>query len=590
MKGTISLLACTIIAAASVSASKQVPQRDTRKPVTPVANAAPAPEGTGTLTGTVVADASGAPVRLAYVVLIGAGTGVLKVTSSDSAGKFSFTKLPADRYTVGASKLPYLGAVAGARRAARPGVPIVLANGAAVTNVAIRLPMSAAISGVVYDERGQPAPGVMVGLQQRKMQNGERVVIPTGFGATTDDRGAYRVYGLAPGEYFVTARPQNSAQFAAGARALTDAEVDAALRGSPLPPPPPGFDPNMSFATVYYPGTVRGDDAQPVLVATGEDRQNIDLRLERVRNGRVEGTVATSDGQPLPQVVVFMSSALGGGISTLRVGPPEGKFSFSAAPGVFTLLARATTGADGPFAFAQVDMTGMDVTGVQMVLQPPLTFAGRLSAKGTATLPSLSGHRIQITPVSRALGSISVATIGPTNATGEFTVSGLVPGRYVIGNAPFFGASTASVVWGLESVAVDGMDVTDLPVTIGPESVPKEVAVVISDRWQELSGRLTDGAGRGISDYTVMLFPVNDAYWVNGSRRIVISQPGTDGKFTIGGPGPSLLPAGDYYLAAVTDVSKDEQYDPAFLQSLVGAAIKVTLRPGEKSTQDLRVR
>jgi hypothetical protein len=432
---------------------------------------------------------------------------------------------------------------------------------------------------------------VFVGLQQRKMQNGERVVIPTGFGATTDDRGAYRVYGLAPGEYFVTARPQNSAQFAAGARPLTDAEVDAALRGAPLPPPPPGWDPNMSFATVYYPGTVRGDDAQPVLVATGEDRQNIDLRLERVRNGRVEGTVVTGDGQPLPQVVVFMSSALGGGgISTLRVGPPEGKFSFSAAPGMFTLLARATSGSDAPFAFAQVNMTGVDVTGVQMVLQPPLTFAGRLSAKGTAALPSLAGHRIQIQPVSRALGSISVATISPTNATGEFTVSGLVPGRYVIGNAPFFGASTASVIWGLESVAIDGKDVTDLPITISPESVPKEVSVVLSDRFQELSGRLTDAEGKGVSDYAVMMFPVNDAYWVSGSRRIVIAQPGTDGRFAIGGPGPALLPAGEYYLAAVTDVSKDEQYDPAFLQSIVPAAITVTLVPGARQMQDLRVR
>src|SRR5687767_14612579 len=91
---TLSLLTCTIVAGASLTASvfalggasadKQVPQRDTRKPVAPVTNAAPAPEGTAGLSGTVVADASGTPVRLAYVVLIGAGTGVLKVTSSRS--------------------------------------------------------------------------------------------------------------------------------------------------------------------------------------------------------------------------------------------------------------------------------------------------------------------------------------------------------------------------------------------------------------------------------------------------------------------------------------------------------------------------
>jgi hypothetical protein len=269
----------------------------------------------------------------------------------------------------------------------------------------------------------------------------------------------------------------------------------------------------------------------------------------------------------------------------------DGKFSFSTpAPGAYTFLARATNGPDGQFAVAQVDTLGMDVTGVQLTLQPPLTFAGRLSAKGTAIMPSLAGHRIQVQPISRALGGIPPATVSTTTAAGEFTVSGIVPGRYIIGNTPFFGATTASVVWGLESVLVDGKDVTDLPVTITTDSVPKEVSVVLSDRWQELSGRLTDAEGKGVSDYTVMVFPVNDAYWVNGSRRIVISQPGTDGKFTIGGPGPAVLPAGDYYLAAVTDVSKDEQYDPAFLQSIVGAAIRITLAPGARQTQDLRVR
>ena len=589
LKLTVSFLACTSVAAA---AEMQVPQRDARKPVVPAANAAPAPEGTATLAGTVVADASGAPVRLAYVVLIGAGTGVLKVTSSDSTGKFSFTKLPADRYTVGASKLPYLGAVAGARRPARPGVPIVLANGASITDVAIRLPMSAAISGTVYDERGQPAPGVNVSLQQRKMQNGERVLVPAGGGVvTTDDRGFYRIHGLSPGEYLVTALPLR--QGVSGARTLTDAEVDAALRGSPLPAQATNVaDQNVAYALVYFPGTTRVNDAQPVLLATGEDRQNIDVRLERVRTARVEGTVVTSDGQPLPPVGVFISTTLGSsplqGTSTVRVGP-DGRFSFSNSPGSYTLVARTLSGSGGQFALAQVELAGVDVP-VQLALRPPLTFPGRLSAKGTAAAPTLSGHLIQLLPLSRALGGTAAPSVSVTSATGEFTVGSVFPGRYVIGNAPLFGASAASVVWGLESVTIDGKDVTDLPVTITTESVPKDLSVVISDRWQELSGRLTDAEGKGVSDYTVLVFPVNDAYWVNASRRIVIAQPGTDGKFTIGGPGPAMLPAGEYYLAAVTDVSKDEQYDPAFLQSIIPAALKITLAPGGRQTQDLRVR
>ncbi len=543
-----------------------------------------APTGTGTLAGEVVADATGAKLRLAHVVLIGATTGVLKVTATDAAGKFSFTNLPVDRYTVGASKLPYLGAVAGARRPVRPGAPIALAEGARIDNVTIRLPMGAAISGVIYDEQGKPTPGVTVSLQQRKVQNGERVLTSVGANATTDDRGAYRVYGLAPGEYLVIAMPlrQN-----ATVRALTDADVDSMLRGGAAPAAFPD-EANMVFAPVYYPGTTRLNDAQPLLIATGDDRQNVDLRLERVRSVRIEGIVANGDGQPLQNANVQFGTTAGSSplqvASSIRVGP-DGRFGMTMGPGSYTLMAR---GGAGLFAFTTVEVSGVDVTGVQLTLQPPLSFAGRLTAAGTTTVPALAGHRIQVRSLSRA--SDGAAQVSATTPTGEFTVTGLVPGRYVIGNAPFFGASTASVTWGLESVMVDGKDVTDLPVTIAPEAMPKEVVVTLGDRWQELSGRVADAAGNGVSDYTVMVFPVNEEYWLSGSRRIVTAQPGTDGRFSLGGPGPALLPAGEYYLAAVTDVSKDEQYDPAFLQSLISSSVRITLAPGEKRTQNLAIR
>jgi hypothetical protein len=36
-------------------------------------------------------------------------------------------------------------------------------------------------------------------------------------------------------------------------------------------------------------------------------------------------------------------------------------------------------------------------------------------------------------------------------------------------------------------------------------------------------------------------------------------------------------------------VSKDEQYDPAFLKSLIPASLKIMLSPGQKMIQDVRV-
>jgi hypothetical protein len=50
------------------------------------------------------------------------------------------------------------------------------------------------------------------------------------------------------------------------------------------------------------------------------------------------------------------------------------------------------------------------------------------------------------------------------------------------------------------------------------------------------------------------------------------------------------LPAGEYYIVAVTDVEQGQWYDPAFLAELVGASARITLGDGEKKTQSLRIK
>jgi hypothetical protein len=138
-------------------------------------------------------------------------------------------------------------------------------------------------------------------------------------------------------------------------------------------------------------------------------------------------------------------------------------------------------------------------------------------------------------------------------------------------------------------VTLDGADVTDRAFDVSAETPPKEIVATLTDQWQEITGRVTNTDGAGISDYTMLVFPVDETYWLHNSRRIVTTQPAGDGRYQLGGPGPALLPAGEYYLAAVTDVSKDEQYDPAFLKALIPAAIRITLGTGDRKTQDVRV-
>lgn len=575
-----------IILVTAVSA--QVPQRDTRS-VTPTSVVPPAPTGTSTVSGVVVAEATDAPIGLAAVVLIGTRTGVLKVTTADREGQFAFTSLPADDYTIGASKLPYLGTVAGARRPARPGSPVVVGDGEHVDTVAIRMPMGAAVSGTLYDEYGAPATGVAVRILQRRMQNGERILLSTPAGpVTTDDRGQYRAHGLPPGEYLIVAGATGTHQPVA-VRRLSDAEVDAVLSGGTGGSTEPE---NTSAAPVYYPGTTRANDAGSVHLAVGEDRQHLDFSLQRVRPVRIEGAVTTTDGSLLPAVTLRLTGASGSSplstAATVNLGP-DGQFSIpNQIPNTYVLVAR-TTRADNPLTgLTTIEVTETDVVGVQVGLRPPLTLTGRVVATGTSRAPSLAGHQLRFEPTSAFLSGTAVPQVSPTSATGEFRITNLHPGRFTLAGTPYLGA-TGGALWGLESVRVDGTDVTDRFLDIHADAPPTEIVVTFTDQWQDISGRVSNTNDEGVSDYTMLVFPVDEQFWLYNSRRVVTAQPNDDGRYQLGGPGPALLPPGEYYLAAVTDVSRDEQYDPAFLQSLIPAALRITLAPGQRVTQHIRV-
>ena len=49
------------------------------------------------------------------------------------------------------------------------------------------------------------------------------------------------------------------------------------------------------------------------------------------------------------------------------------------------------------------------------------------------------------------------------------------------------------------------------------------------------------------------------------------------------------MPAGDYFVTAVSDLEPGEWFDPAVLEQLSRSALTITLTEGEKTSQDLRL-
>jgi large repetitive protein len=563
-----------------------------------VRDRAPAPTGTASITGRVMADTEPArPLRRAVVTLNSADRTTARTAVADDQGRFTIPNLPAGRYLVTASKRGWVTMSYGARASGRPGRSIALADGERVT-ANLQLPRGAVITGVVLDQSGQPLQGAFLRVLRYAyaFNTGERRLVIIGTSSWgPDDRGAYRIYGLAPGEYYVavvSTVPGGLLSQGRGLHLTSDVDVQEAQRavqGGPGTPVADVPQRAVSVAPVFYPGTGVVAQATPVTVRAGEERSGIDFTVQYVGSGRVSGTVQGPDGPASTGARVYLvannPSMPDVGIGGLRSSnvDSQGSFDFTdVTPGQYVLAAHASVPGTGPtaaaerilHAVAEIDAQGNDIRGLTLQLEDGFNVSGIVQFDGSATPPLFSALRVSLMPV-QAVNPVSIATGGMNvGADGRFTLAGVTAGRYRL-------TVTTPAPWLMRSSMVGGQDSLDLSVDIR-QSIADAV-ITLTDRASELSGRIENATGAA-TDYSILLFPENRAMWVAPARRILTIKTASDGTFAF-----RNVPPGDYQLAAVDDVEPGEWYDPAFLQRLLPGSMKVTIAEGEKKVQNIRV-
>src|SRR3954470_19541423 len=164
--------------------------------------------GTGRLRGRVQAADTGAVVRRAQVRISGPDIGT-KTALTDAQGRFEFRDLPAGRFNVSVSKASFVTMQYGQNRPFEPGRPIELGDGQAMEKADITLPRGSVLAGRVIDESGEAVAEAEVQAMRMQFQNGKRRLVASGRTGTTNDLGQFRIYGLPPGEYYVTASLRN---------------------------------------------------------------------------------------------------------------------------------------------------------------------------------------------------------------------------------------------------------------------------------------------------------------------------------------------------------------------------------------------
>lgn len=541
--------------------------------------------GTAVISGTVVSDDTDRrPVRRVRVTCSGDSESATAIT--DDRGRFVFPGLAAGRYTLAATRAAWVPAAYGAKRPLRPGSAIPLADAQKI-EVVIPMLRGSVITGILLDHDNQPAPNTTVTAMRYVMQNGERRLSSAGTGGLTDDRGTYRIFGLAPGDYVVSAAAPRTAPLnvpSSELRIIAERNTER----------------TVSLASTFYPGTASPAQAAVVTLGPAEERAGIDFALQLVPTARIEGTVALPDGAPAPagtQVSLLASTQSVGattalaGLRTTSVGAEAGFTFTDVPPGTYTVMSRALVPSAEPhgpartaWASTEIAVDGDRIAGLSLGLQPGMTLSGQLRFEGAALKPpaDLSSVRVSVQPL-QAEGTVAFAPAAASiDAQGRFVVSGITPGRYRL-TASFPGSGRPGN-WQLRAAIVKGADALDAPFIVQAAQSIAGATIVFTDRLAELSGVVHNAAGGGPNAFTVILFPANQAHWLPRARRIQAVRPSADGAFAFHG-----LPAGDYLLAAIDDVEPGEWFDPAFLQRLLPSAMKLSIAEGEQKVQEIRL-
>jgi hypothetical protein len=578
------------------STGAQQPARDTSAQTK---DAVPTPGGR--ITGRVVASDNGRPVKRARVFVTAAelpgGRGML----TDDSGIFDLTELPAGRYTLTVSKSGFVSLSYGQRRPLQAGTPLQLADGQTLKGIEFQLPRGSVIGGRVLDEEGEAMPGVMVRVMRYQYQQGDRRLAPAGVGQT-DDKGQYRVWGLMPGDYYVSAvargGPFGGGPFGGfggpgGPGGAVGGPVGLAGRGGRgggpnVGPAPANDQEQINYAPTYYPGVPSVNEAKAIAVGLSQEVLDINFNMLLVRVAHIAGHVVNPDGTPVTSgnvnLTLDAAGASAGGRGN-QIGMNyggriqwDGEFTVSnIAPGRYILRARGDDSETPQFASQPVTVTGEDLDDFTVILTPGATVSGTVSFSGTAgATPDLSQFRITAPSTDQSdFGPQPNARVGKD---GTFVLSGLSAGSHLIRSA---GAARGFI---LKSVTISGRDVTDAPLTLRSGEDLANVTVVFTDQQNEINGALTNEQGTPIPDYTVLAFSTDSSLWRPQTRQIMTARPDQTGKYKIRG-----LPPGQYYLVAVDPAEQGEWFNPVYLDEHRQGAARVRLADGDIKTQDFKV-
>ena len=512
----------------------------------------------GVINGRVITE-DGLPVSHAIVSLVGVSgrlnqTTVKRETVGDDDGNFQADGLEAIPYLISAWAPGYVPASDGVINPFEVSDERFVHLGELVT---IKLRRGGVITGRVTNDAGEPVVGMPVKATRVRDESGRSTSVDVGYAhlwtRTTDDRGVYRIYGLAPGSYIVAA---------GGSDPSSSRSTPFAGRG-----------------TTYYPSSTR-DAATLVNVSSGFEATGIDIRYRAERGVAISGKVHGAPGAT--STILLRSPTNDETIETVWTNNQNGYAFYGVSNGEYEVIARSDGAASAP---RRLTLKDTDVTGVDLTLIPYASITGVIvveTAESQASeCKSRKSYAEEIIVRARrddASERVRGYGIGIPYDKGGFTIPDLKPGRHHID------VELPDETWYLKTMTMTGVKAaTDPRAGLTLKSADKLVGLklTVASGAAMLKGKITPA-----ERLRVHLIPA-ETEAIDDLLRYVETRADAEGGFTF----TNLAPGKYFVLARATPNSQSLRpaaWDPAERQKLrkdaAAANVVIELKPCQRIT------
>jgi len=384
------------------------------------------PPGTATIDGMVTILGTTDPVPGASVEIrkteCGRTGGESMSATTGADGRFSFKQVRAGNWCIGAAKSGGgLSPVEYRQRGYKSrGLAVAVADNQQIQDIRLAMPRTGSISGRVLDSDGEPMGHARVQAMEAFYQNGQKRLYTLNV-VQTNDLGQFSLYWLPPGEYYVSAVPEDPARqnvtFSVSPPGIGGHRSDA------MPPVvtrknlPDGSFIEEVYQPVYYGGGPDPQRAQKIDVRPGSSNViELSFAGAQMRAFRIRGRVMNGvTGQALEgaQVRLYPKDWTATAVVPYSSVDKAGNFEIKGiAPGSYALFAAASM--RDPNAPTPASLNGVPAAQIQQLISQGVNIGGSIPL----------GIRVPVEMGSQNLENVVLTLLPGGTLLGEFIFEG----------------------------------------------------------------------------------------------------------------------------------------------------------------------